>query len=183
MPSASQFTKLALFFRYSETSSQQGDTTMNRTLLSACAAGLMALGFAASAEAQIYKWVDEDGVVHYADQPQSDEAVRSDIRSGRTDANAARENLRAALELNDEQNARILAPPTDEFSDLDPEEAEKMRELRQQSCDAARRKLKEFTEARRLFKLAEDGSKIYLDEEGTLAARAEAQAAVTEFCQ
>lgn len=156
---------------------------MQKQLLGACIAGALTFALAAPTQAQIYKWVDENGVVHYADQPQSDDAVRSDIESGRTDTDAARENLRASVALNQEQNSRILAPPTDEFSDLDPEQAEEMRELRRQSCDAARRKLTEFTEARRLFKLAEDGSKIYLNEEDTLAARAEAQAAVTEFCQ
>ncbi|MEL7022770.1 MAG: DUF4124 domain-containing protein [Pseudomonadota bacterium] len=147
------------------------------------AAGLLAFGLANNAQAQIYKWVDENGVVHYADQPQSDDAVQSEIRSARTDTAAAKERLRASLQQNNEQNERLLAGPTDEFSELDPAEAERMRELRRQSCEAARNKLKSFTEARRLYTLAEDGSKVYLDEEGTLAARAEAQAAVTEFCE
>ena len=152
-------------------------------LVTIAVCGSLALAMTSDANAQIYKWVAEDGVVHYADQPQSDDAVQSEIRTARTDDAAARDRLRASLELNNEQNERLLAGPTDEFSELDPAEAERMRELRRQSCDAARSKLKSFTEARRLYTLAEDGSKVYLDEEGTLAARAEAQAAVTEFCE
>ncbi|MEM6819872.1 MAG: DUF4124 domain-containing protein [Pseudomonadota bacterium] len=156
---------------------------MLRVLLIAGIAGFAAASLTQDAAAQIYKWVDEDGVVHYADQPQSKDAVRSDIETERTDTEAARRNLRASLELNDELNARLLAEPTDEFDDMSPEEAERMRELRQQSCEAARTKLREFTAARRLFTLAEDGSKVYLDEDQTLEARAEAQAAVSEFCE
>ena len=154
---------------------------MSRILLIAGACLALHLS-APSAQAQIYKWVDEDGVVHYADQPQGRDAVRSDIESGRTDTTAARENLAAAITLNEEQNNRLLAPPTDEFSDLDAEQAEELRRLRRESCAAARRKLADFAQARRLYTLDENGAKVYLDEDQTIEARAEAQAAVSEFC-
>ena len=43
--------------------------------------------------------------------------------------------------------------------------------------------MNEFAQARRLYKLADDGSKIYLEEDEILAARAEVQSAITEHCQ
>ena len=138
--------------------------------------------FCTSVQAQIYKWVDEDGVVHYADQPQHKDAEPSQIESSRTNRAAARDSLAAALNLRNEQSERFQESRNPTEPEVSPEEAERMAELRRESCDAARRKMTQFTQARRLYKLASDGAKAYLTEEETLEARAEVQAAITEFC-
>ena len=140
-----------------------------------------ALAFAA-ANAEIYTWVDEDGVVHYADQPQHKDARPSDIESARTDDAGVQRRLAETVALNDAQReafreAREEPDPNDLV-----EQAKRTVELRRQSCEAARRKLQEFTGARRLYALDEDGGKIYLDEEQTQAARDEVNAKVREYC-
>ncbi|MEL6870882.1 MAG: DUF4124 domain-containing protein [Pseudomonadota bacterium] len=145
-------------------------TLFRLTLIAAIAS------FSVSAHAQIYKWVDEDGVVHYADQPQSKDAVTSDIQPSRTNAANVSARLNATAKLGEEQASRRGGEEEPEV----PDETDEL--VRQASCAAARKKMNQFTQARRLYKLDEDGAKAYLTEDETLAARAEVQAKITEFC-
>lgn len=136
---------------------------------------------ASIASAEIYKWVDENGVVHYADQPQHRNAERSEIDSRRTDDSAARERLQASLAQSAAQRERFRENREPAEPDL-VEQAKRTVELRRQSCVAAREKLTQFTQARRLYTLDEDGAKVYLNEEETNQARADVEAAVKEHC-
>ena len=79
----------------------------------------------------------------------------------------------------EENNQRSLEESRDA---LERAVEERTVELRRQSCEAARSKLQQFAQARSLFTLDEEGAKVYLDEDQTLAARAEVQAAVSEHC-
>ncbi|MFK8052498.1 MAG: DUF4124 domain-containing protein [Woeseiaceae bacterium] len=134
-----------------------------------------------AAEAQIYKWVDKDGVVHYSDQPGDDNAVvSSDIESKRTDTAAASEKLAAAQKLRDEQSQAFYARRTGaDEPKMSPEEAE----FHRKSCDAARKKMNQFAQARRLYKVLDNGEKAYLTDEEILDARAEVQRAIGEHCK
>ena len=153
----------------------------SRTTHRIAALAVSALAFA-TASAEIYPWVDEDGVVHYADQPQHSAAKRTDIETARTNEADVQRRLAAAVELNESQRQKFNearnAPDPDDLV----EQAKRTVELRQESCEAARRKLEQFAQARRLYTLDDEGAKVYLDEDQTLAARAEVQAKVTEFC-
>ena len=142
----------------------------------------LAAFFSSAAEAQIYKWVDEDGVVHYADQPQHKDAKPSEIKTARTDREAARENLANSIAQDREQTNRFYEARDPNPDEVDPAEAARVAEFRRQSCEAARKKMNNFAQARRLYTLDEDGAKVYLDEDQTLSARAEVQAAITEYC-
>jgi len=58
-----------------------GEIAMSKPLLAAV--GLVALLFAAAASAQLYRWVDKDGKVHYTDTPPPAAAGKSaQVRSG-----------------------------------------------------------------------------------------------------
>ena len=146
-------------------------------------ATLIASGLAfAAASAEIYTWVDENGVVHYADQPQHRDAKPTDIESSRTDESAVRERLESAVAMNEEQRERFRESREQPDPNDLVERAKRTVELRRQSCEAARQKLREFTQARRLYSLDENGAKVYLNEEQTLAARQEVNDAVREHC-
>ncbi len=143
----------------------------------------LAAFFSSMAHAQIYTWVDEEGVVHYADQPEHKDAVPSKIETDRTDRAAARQSLANSIAQNREQTNRFYDSRRDpEAEELDPAEAARLAEFRAQSCEAARNKMNNFAQARRLYTLDDEGAKVYLDEDQTLAARAEVQAAIAEYC-
>ncbi|MEM9172647.1 MAG: DUF4124 domain-containing protein [Pseudomonadota bacterium] len=135
---------------------------------------------AAPASAQIYKWVDEDGVVHYSDQPRAKDAVQSEIESKPTDKQAAASALAAAVQLNEEQTERFYEQR--DGAEEDSPEAQAAR-LRKQACDQAKLKQNEYAIARRLYKITETGEKAYLDDAEIDAARIKAQELVDKYCE
>lgn len=73
---------------------------------------LCLLGIAASATAEVYRWVDGDGKVHYGDhapQEQHDKATPVDIKTGAAeidpDAESARQQLRSIEEGRQRESA------------------------------------------------------------------------------
>lgn len=153
----------------------------SRNMIRIATLAASALAFAA-ANAEIYTWVDEDGVVHYADQPQHQDAQQSAIESDRTDDAGVERRLAETVALNEAQRERFRERREGPDPDDLVEQAKRTVELRRQSCEAAREKLKQFTGARRLYTLDENGAKVYLDEEKTMAARQEVNDKVREYC-
>ncbi|MEM8547996.1 MAG: DUF4124 domain-containing protein [Pseudomonadota bacterium] len=160
------------------------DHSAKRSFATRGAALALLLGFvSAPLSAQIYTWVDEDGVVHYADQPRSDNAETSNIKSKRTDNAAAQRALAAAVKLKEEQTKRFY-DKRNGTEVQDPERSEEqIAEFNRRNCEAARSKQSEFAEARRFYKLDENGAKAYLTEEEIAAALADVEAAITQYCE
>ncbi|MEN7343287.1 MAG: DUF4124 domain-containing protein [Pseudomonadota bacterium] len=142
---------------------------------------LTAIWAGQSAEAQIYKWVDENGVVHYSDQPLQEDAKQSDIQTSRTDKAAAEAALAAANQLRQEQSQAFYRRRAGE-DDPQNQLTDEQKAVKEKSCIAARKKLNEFAQARRLYKVLPDGQKAYLTEAEILEARAEVQAAIQDNC-
>jgi len=131
----------------------------------------------------IYKWTDEDGNVHYGDRPDGQPAgaqpVRVAIVSHPTDparvsaAVEARSKSRAAKK--EEEAAAAAAGPSKE--ELQAEAAE-----REQKCNTYKAQMQQLVTSRRLYREDENGERIYLDENETIAARERVENQITEFC-
>lgn len=149
------------------------------------ALGLLLAGLlmANTAHGQIYKWVDDDGVAHYSDQPLKEGAVRSEIQSSRTDDAGAADRLAAAQKLRDDQSQAFYARRNGDQQGTAPELTPEQKEFHRKSCEAARNKMNEFAQARRLYKITDTGEKAYLTEDEILAARTEVQRAIGEHCK
>jgi len=148
-----------------------------RQLLGAALAATLVSGLALASD--IYKWTDEEGGVHYVDRPtgQPDE-TRMDIFSARTDNAAiqARAQERREARATAEQVASE-APPGMSENDLRAEQQQ-----RQAECQKYRDRLESYLQSRRLYKEDENGERVYLDEEQTLAARARVEDQIKEYC-
>lgn len=160
------------------------DHSAKRSFAARSAALALLLGFvSAPLSAQIYTWVDEEGVVHYSDQPRSDKAETSNIKSKRTDNAAAQRALAAALELKEEQTKRFYDKRNGTEGQEPERSEEQIAEFNRRNCEAARSKQGEFAEARRFYKLDENGAKAYLTEEEIAAALADVEAAIAQYCE
>ena len=127
----------------------------------------------------IYKWTDEQGNVHYGDLPTGDASEeRLAIRSRPTNPLkvqarvAARYEARAAAK---EAAASEPAGPT-------PEELRAQALERQEKCVTYKARLQKFLISHRLYKEDENGERVYLDADETLAARERVQNKVEEYC-
>jgi Domain of unknown function (DUF4124) len=128
----------------------------------------------------IYKWTDAEGNVHFGDRPTgaaseqrlaissnpTDPARVSEIVQARNDARTAKAEATAA--------AAAGQPTAEELRAAEKERAEK--------CNSYKERLQKFVTSRRLYREDENGERVYLDEEETLAARARVQEQVVEYC-
>ena len=133
-----------------------------------------------SVSAEVYKWTDENGIVHYSDVP-TEGAIATGIRSERTDPRQLREQQLRQWEQ-DQQQAEQDAIQTAANRAADARRAEAEAD-RADRCAAARERSASYATAHRLFEPLPNGERRYLTAEETTAARTAAEAEVAEWCE
>ncbi len=145
-------------------------------LLTAAAACLLA-GYAGAAE--IYKWVDEEGNVHYGDVPEGRAAEALAIESRRSDPDRVQAQQQSVAKLQENLAERAAAREEEAAA---REEARAEAEIRAKQCEAARERLRIAMEAQRLYKEDENGERVWYDDADYDRIRNEARELVEERC-
>lgn len=112
-----------------------------------------------AAGAGVYKWVDEQGRVHFGDRPQSETAKEMQIKID------PRSSPPAATEAERARNRKRLLEMYQEDREAKKEAAQKQKQERAQraaKCKRARRELEQFSNARGLYEDVEGGERRYL---------------------
>lgn len=137
----------------------------------------VALGSAATA-AEIYKWTDEDGNVHYTDKPIDGTSERLDIASSATNNESVQAQTQARLDRQTEAAEAVAnlpkAPTAEELRAQDKERSDK--------CTMYQARLTKFTQSRRLYREDENGERVYLDDADTQKTRDKTEDQVREYC-
>lgn len=143
------------------------------TLLVGCA-----LFAAAPAAAQVYRWVDEAGAVHYSDVPPAGVAAEAlPIDTTDTDLEAA---LRATVERERRlELSRTLEADAAEDAAIAQAEAAALA----RSCEQARERVARIESARRLSRVGADGARHTYTDSERASALAEARRQVEEWCR
>jgi hypothetical protein len=146
--------------------------------------GLVAVAGQAAAEKEVFRWVDDDGVVHYSDRPTDPRARSTGVTFSATDPGRIREQ-----ELRKwEQERQADADASDEEQQRPAEEAmaanlkAQEERVRQLECNAARERFATYTTAPRLYESLPGGERRYLTEEELTAARTQAEKDVETWC-
>jgi len=135
---------------------------MRSALLCCCL--LLALPVSAN---EIYRWVDDNGVVHFTDRPREG-AERLTVRTA-TPSTTARQSTAAAPRS---EQRELMAEP----------DADKTAEIREANCTSSRERLARLQRAPRLYREGEDGARLYLDDDERASVLAEAQELVENWC-
>lgn len=137
-----------------------------------------ALLFAGSACADLYKWVDGQGKVHYSDQPPTVDArtIKSSSPAEAATTTEATQSLNAQ-----EQEYQKRRKEADEARDKAEKEAEKAR-IKRENCDKARNNLSSLQNKPRVYTTNAAGQRVYMDEGARASALASSQKAVSEYC-
>lgn len=134
---------------------------------------ILILGMSLTANADIWKWVDEDGNVHYGDTPARADAVNAE-RVGSTPRNRS---------ASTSSNGRTT---TSQGNDADSDESSEERQARDSSrkyyCEQAKDIYRSYVDAPRLYRTSENGQREYLSDEEMAATLASAEASVSEWC-
>lgn len=144
-----------------------------------CAVTAMTVAGGAMAN-EIYKWTDENGTVHYGDRPSGAATEeRLAMTFTRTDNAAVQQRVQARVEATaTRQEARSAAAQAQvEAAEKEAEAAE-----RAERCDKARARLEQFLQSQRLYRMDENGERVYLDDAQRETARQKAEEQITEYC-
>ena len=128
---------------------------------------------------EIYKWTDEEGIVHFTELPTGvDGEEHLAIPSRPTDPAKVRAAVqaRADAQKRTEQEAASAPPgPT-------PEELEAAARSREERCNKYRERQTRFMQNRRIYRMDENGERVYYNEDEMQAAREQVQNLVKEYC-
>ncbi|HEY5703816.1 MAG TPA: DUF4124 domain-containing protein [Gammaproteobacteria bacterium] len=109
--------------------------------------------------AEVYKWEDEQGRVHYSHKPPDDGADAIEIKPHHEADQATLKRI--------EKNEKLLRVYEEErqISKQEAMEARKEEEERRKQCTRAKKALDNLEYAGRLYRLNENGEKVFLSEE------------------
>jgi type IV secretory pathway VirB10-like protein len=127
--------------------------------------------------AGVYRWVDEQGGVHYGDRPPSEkESTHIDIEPAPTPApedserRAKSQRLLEALESERNRDKQKAA------------QAKEEKARRDRNCQRARRQAALYQRANAMFRRGPDGERIYLSDEEREQALAQTRSLVDHWC-
>jgi len=139
------------------------------------------LAFSAHAHADLYKWTDAQGKVHYTDQPptlNSQTIKPSSAGQGETTSKA-----KQSLDARDQAYQKRSKEAKD-ARDKAEKEAEQAR-IARENCDKARKNLSTLQNAStpRIYTTNAAGQRVYMDDSARESALASSQKSVTQFCK
>lgn len=141
----------------------------------------LALALALPTAAQVYKWIDKDGKVHYSDKkprdPKAKDVKDMNIQSAPTDPAAVERDLAELQERGKvtDENLRVQAQVKEQTA------AEKA--AQEKRCDQAQERLAVLEAVQRMVVVDKDGKQTYKSDGETNAEREKARAQVAELCK
>lgn len=129
---------------------------------------------------EIYKYVDENGSVHYVDRPTGESGEeRLDVSYSGTSS----ETVTAQVQKRRDYMSALEEARTDAKSQREAEaQARAEMEQRAAKCQEHRARLESYLQSRRLYRENAAGEREYLDEEQTMEARRKVEEAIQENC-
>ncbi|WP_020410248.1 DUF4124 domain-containing protein [Hahella ganghwensis] len=144
-----------------------------RTTISA----LVLLGMCLPAySAGVYKWTDENGVIHYSDQKPGDKSTTQlNVQTGKS--SGTRQSVeQQAQQLNEQQEL-------DRIKQQQAEEQAAADKIQEERCHAAKTNMETLTKRARIRIKEEGGEERYLTPEEILERRKKNQSILDEECQ
>jgi len=144
---------------------------------------LVSLMLATGASAEIYKWIDAEGNVHYGEHPPL-EAQRQTVEPARGPSdesiNESRERWQAILS---NQRRSDQLGQEDKAKAEEEKAAQMEREAaKQRSCIRARENLNILTQERPVYQVDEKGERIFFDDAAREREIAEMKKIIEEYC-
>jgi len=132
--------------------------------------------------ATVYKWIDEDGHVHYGHKTENEDAKEVEIKNRYIDSGNTSQPLSAEERVN-KQKQFLDALDADNKSIADEKRRKNEQEaLKESRCNASRDQLKRREAASALYDLDEKGNRILLDKKQYEIAMEQARARVEKWC-
>jgi len=128
--------------------------------------------------ADIYKWVDEQGNVHYGDKPVTGddaEAVDLQLETTRTDVGSERAEMREKL-------IDVMQEDREEKAELRKQKLAE-RKARMKECTRLKKNLDRLRHAGSVYRKGEDGERSYFSKEKRAQAEAKFRKRIRQVCR
>src|SRR5882724_81076 len=141
---------------------------------------LIFAGAVSIAHADVFRWVDEQGEVHYSDRwvpgsvviktnkPHPTTAEAEALQRGSEQSKTAGPGQRVSAQLAQQATAQAVK--------------QDVAKAREQQCKQAKERYEQAIQARRIFKSTKDGERDYMSDAEADAYRQQARSAVQELC-
>lgn len=134
-----------------------------------------------AALAGVYKWVDDNGKVHYGDQPQDSQSVVEmnvdvmESAASSSDGELSREEKRERL---------LQSMEEDRFEKQEKREKQKAKkEQDRRKCNRYRDQMRHYERASSLYKLDKDGNRVYMSDGDRARATKNLSANIKKYCR
>ncbi len=149
------------------------------------------LALALPAWAQLYKWVDAGGKVHYSDKPPPANAKKEQTLNIRTTPPEPAAPAGEGQAGEAKPAATALTPAEREMesrrrkveAEQKQQKAEAEQKHMQENCLNAQRRARTYTEAGRIYSVDEKGERVYLDDEARMRNLQDAQQEIAKYCK
>jgi hypothetical protein len=132
--------------------------------------------------AGVYKWVDDDGKVHYGDQPQpSQPSVEINIDDAPSVSSGSGED-----QLTREEKRERLLQSMEEDRLEKQEQRDKQKALRaqnRQKCNRYRDRMRHYQRANALYRLDRDGNRVYVSDSDRAKSTKKLQVQIDRYCK
>lgn len=135
---------------------------------------------APNAGADVYKWVDDRGRVHYGDSPPPDQSVQS-VRT--PPPPPEEEVLRSRSRMDELTEDRKSDQEQEAQRRKEETAAERERIARENRCRAAKRELHVLELERPVYRLDEEGNRVYLDDDRRATEIGRARGRIRDYCR
>jgi len=133
--------------------------------------------------APVYKWIDEDGQVHYGSRPDNKNAKEIEIKNSFIDSGSSTATPLSAEERANKLKRFVNSLDAENKSIADEKRKKKEKEeLKLQRCHASRDQLKRYENSGALYDLDEKGNRILLNKKQYEQAMGQARARVEKWC-
>jgi hypothetical protein len=150
------------------------------------------LAFAATAFAQMYRWVDKDGRVHYTATPPPPGVTSRTLRAPAAPAAPAADDAAKDADAKDARKGPLTPAEQEQEFRKRQLEAQKAREkealaakdaeAKQENCARAREALRTFESGQRVSRTDPQGERYYLDDDAHARETEAARRAVQDWC-
>ena len=130
-------------------------------MLKRIAWGLLLASLSMAASADVFRWVDPQGRVHYSDRPEAENAVRVVGVATHASDSAA---IAARMQAESDQRAKLAAQENQQRADQSAAKAVQndVTKSREDQCKEAKERYRVAIESQKLYRVGKDGERQYL---------------------
>ena len=134
-----------------------------------------------AAHAGVYKWVDENGKVHYGDSPQdSQPSVEMNIN----DTAPTPSSFDDVLSREEKRERLLQSMEEDRLEKQEKRDKQKaVNKKNRQKCNRYRDQMRHYERANALYKLDREGNRVYMSDGDRARATKNLQAKINKYCR